>query len=346
MQATKLARRASHEPVKFQKNLDAVVDTYIQTYAPKSRSGRAPTKEQVKFAMASPISKGLLPVADFNLVVYDNNKTGGCDASAITKWEVIAARAYTSGRITHAVAGLIVSKPGGSLEKVNGETAYGGIIYGAWARARMTNGDLVEKDYARGELTPAFPSEMWQRMEGRMLCKNALVRLLRELAPDTVGGLYVEEELPPIDVTPKPATELQAPPPLSTPSLPSGSSTIQTGNGANGNGAELKAEAAKLWDALKDKAADTLPNSNEIGLLVTWKGAKDAKTKKAKDEAFIFCPSEIARLFSIADRNPKALFVVKKILDLVRDKYQGVPADEPLDLANIPEVSEEDGALT
>jgi phage recombination protein Bet len=187
---------------KIQLNV-AIVQRVI---AVPTRSGKQPDSTQcIKFMMLCK-ARHLNPFeGDAYLLGYDTQN--GPQFSLITAHQVFLKRAEASEGFAGMQSGVIVEKDGTLIEREGDLTLAGEKLLGGWAKVYRSN--ITHPFYRRLKLeTFSTGRSRWEKDPAGMIVKCAEADALRSAFPTHLGGLYVEEERPPIDIT---ATPIQRP---------------------------------------------------------------------------------------------------------------------------------------
>jgi phage recombination protein Bet len=173
-----------------------------------TRTGKIPDPAQcIKFMMLCR-ARHLNPFeGDAFMLGYDTQN--GPQFSLITAHQVFLKRAEASKGFNGMESGVIVEAP--AIGMPRGETTIlereGDLVFdgerllGGWAKVYRK--DREKPFYRRLKLTTFNTGRSrWEKDPAGMICKCAEADALRTAFPTHLGGLYVEEELPPIDVTP------------------------------------------------------------------------------------------------------------------------------------------------
>jgi phage recombination protein Bet len=174
----------------------AIVRTFI---AQPTRTGKMPDDKQcIRFIMLCK-ARHLNPFeGDAYMLGYDTQT--GPQFSLITAHQVFLKRAEASKGFDGMESGVIVQgKEGGILEREGDLTYDGEKLIGGWAKVYRK--DRKIPFYRRLKLSVFNTSRSrWEKDPAGMIVKCAEADSLRTAFPTHLGGLYVEEELPPIDV--------------------------------------------------------------------------------------------------------------------------------------------------
>ena len=171
-----------------------------QMIAQPTRTGKLPDDNQcIKFIMLCK-ARHLNPFeGDAFMLGYDTQS--GAQFSLITAHQVFLKRAEASKGFNGMESGVIVKgKEGGILER-EGDLVYDDEkLIGGWAKVYRKD---REKPFYRRLKLSTFNTgrSRWEKDPAGMIVKCSEADSLRTAFPTHLGGLYVEEELPPIDVS-------------------------------------------------------------------------------------------------------------------------------------------------
>jgi phage recombination protein Bet len=180
---------------KIQLNV-AIVQRII---AVPTKSGKQPDSAQcIKFMMLCK-ARHLNPFeGDAYLLGYDTQN--GPQFSLITAHQVFLKRAEASQGFAGMQSGVIVEKDGALIEREGDLTLTGEKLLGGWAKVFRSN---IEHPFYRRLKLETFSTgrSRWEKDPAGMIVKCAEADALRSAFPTHLGGLYVEEERPPIDIS-------------------------------------------------------------------------------------------------------------------------------------------------
>jgi phage recombination protein Bet len=188
-----------------------------QMIATPTKSGKQPDDNQcIKFIMLCK-ARHLNPFeGDAYMVGYD--AVSGPQFSLITAHQVFLKRAEASKGFNGMESGVIVqmkdTPPQPVISTVYPSNMHGGVIeregdlvmdderlIGGWAKVYRK--DREKPFYRRLKLSTFNTGKSrWEKDPAGMIVKCAEADALRTAFPSHLGGLYIDEELPPIDVTP------------------------------------------------------------------------------------------------------------------------------------------------
>ncbi len=172
-----------------------------QMIATKTRTGKEPDDNQcIKFIMLCK-AKHLNPFeGDAFMLGYDTQD--GPQWSQITAHQVFLKRAEANQKFNGMESGVIIKLPEGStLEREGDLVDDDEKLIGGWAKVYRK--DREKPFYRRLKLsTFSTGRSRWLKDPAGMICKCAEADSLRTAFPTHLGGLYVEEEVREIDVTP------------------------------------------------------------------------------------------------------------------------------------------------
>ncbi len=178
-----------------------------QMIATPTKSGKQPDDNQcIKFIMLCK-ARHLNPFeGDAFMLGYDTQS--GPQFSLITAHQVFLKRAEASKGFNGMESGVIIRRPdhdgkigGGPIEEREGDLVYDDErLIGGWAKVFRKD---REKPFYRRLKLATFNTgrSRWEKDPAGMIVKCAEADALRTAFPTHLGGLYVEEELPPITVT-------------------------------------------------------------------------------------------------------------------------------------------------
>ena len=190
-------RKAVFTPFHEDKPITLTVGMVMRHFARPTKRGMMPTEAQAeKFVMLCK-TRGLNPyVGDAFIVGYDTDD--GPEFNLITAHQALIKRAEAHPQFAGMASGVIVRR---EVEKGVGETIEydgkyvepGDTLVGAWSR--VSRKDRSEPKYSRIALT-AFNKGFgrWKHDAAGMIVKCAQADALREVFPNELGGLHVEEE--------------------------------------------------------------------------------------------------------------------------------------------------------
>lgn len=171
-----------------------------QMIAVPTRSKKLPDDNQcIKFIMLCK-ARHLNPFeGDAYMIGYDTQD--GAQFSLITAHQVFLKRAEASKDFKGMQSGVIVAgqTPSEPVER-EGDIVYDGEkLVGGWAKVYKKN--LDHPFYRRLKLaTFNTGRSRWEKDPAGMICKCAEADALRTAFPTLLGGLYIEEEAPPITI--------------------------------------------------------------------------------------------------------------------------------------------------
>lgn len=172
-----------------------------------TKTGKTPSDSDcIRFMMLCK-AKHLNPFeGDAFFLGYDTQN--GPTFSQITAHQVFLKRAEASKGFKGMQSGVIVQRnPVGSsewdIEEREGDLVYPGEkLIGGWAKVYRK--ELEFPFYKRLKLeTFSTGRSRWEKDAAGMIVKCAEADALRTAFPTHLGGLYIEEEIPPIDITPQ-----------------------------------------------------------------------------------------------------------------------------------------------
>lgn len=152
---------------------------------------------QIGMFMAKCRAMRLDMLADVIPTVYGDGDKAKI-AMVVTK-DAYMRRAFSNPRYRGFQAGVVIVTPDGALTKREGEAVYtsaGEFLLGGWAAVYADGYDKpVYSECALEEYAEGKGNGPWRTMPGTMIRKVALVHALREAFPDTLGGLYTQDEM-------------------------------------------------------------------------------------------------------------------------------------------------------
>lgn len=164
-----------------------------------TKTGKQPDDNQcIKFMMLCK-SRHLNPFdGDCYMLGYDSQS--GPQFSLITAHQVFLKRAEASEGFDGMESGVILRMPeGGIVEREGDFVDDGERLVGGWAKVYRKN--LAKPIYRRLKLSVFNTGRSrWEKDPAGMIVKCAEADCLRTAFPTHLGGLYVGEELPPIDM--------------------------------------------------------------------------------------------------------------------------------------------------
>lgn len=164
-----------------------------------TRSGKQPDPTQcMKFMMLCK-TRHLNPFeGDAYLIGYDTQ--AGPQFSLITAHQVFLKRAEASEGFDGMQSGVIVKTIAGTEEREGDITFEGDELLGGWAK--VFRKDRQHPFYRRLKLSTFNTGQSrWGKDPAGMIVKCAEADALRSAFPTHLGGLYITEERPPIEVT-------------------------------------------------------------------------------------------------------------------------------------------------
>jgi phage recombination protein Bet len=168
--------------------------------AQPTRSGKLPDDRQcIKFIMLCK-ARHLNPYeGDSFLLGYDTQS--GPQFSLITAHQVFLKRAEASQGFNGMQSGVIIKTEDGQVTEREGDIVFEGEkLLGGWAKVFRKDREIPF--YRRLKLeTFSTGQSRWAKDGAGMIVKCAEADSLRSAFPTHLGGLYVAEEAPPIDVT-------------------------------------------------------------------------------------------------------------------------------------------------
>jgi len=172
-----------------------------QMIATRTRTGKEPDDNQcIKFIMLCK-ARHLNPFeGDAFMLGYDTQ--AGPQWSLITAHQVFLKRAEASKGFTGLESGVIIKGEQGGIMEREGDLVYDEErLMGGWAKVYRK--DREKPFYKRLKLATFNTGvSRWVKDPAGMIVKCAEADALRTAFPTHLGGLYVEEEIRPIDVTP------------------------------------------------------------------------------------------------------------------------------------------------
>ncbi len=222
-----------------------------------TRSGKLPDVNQcMKFIMLCK-ARHLNPFeGDAYLIGYDTQS--GPQFSLITAHQVFLKRAEASEGFDGMESGVVVKTSNGIEEREGDLTFEGDDLLGGWAK--IYRKDRTRPFYRRLKLSTFNTGQSrWAKDPAGMIVKCAEADALRSAFPTHLGGLYISEERPPIDVT---ATTV----PIERPRIAGLTSTVRDNAGNAVTASNPTADKPKRGRKPKDAPppALTSPNATEI----------------------------------------------------------------------------------
>jgi phage recombination protein Bet len=165
-----------------------------------TKSGKLPdTTQCIKFIMLCK-ARHLNPFeGDAYLIGYDTQS--GPQFSLITAHQVFLKRAEASEGFDGIQSGVVIKTAEGIVDREGDIVFDEEKLLGGWARVYRK--DRKQPFFQRIKLeTFNTGLSRWNKDAAGMICKCAESAALRMAFPTHLGGLYIKEERPPLDVTP------------------------------------------------------------------------------------------------------------------------------------------------
>jgi phage recombination protein Bet len=192
-----LNRKAVFTPFQEEKPITLTAKMVMRYFAKPTKKGFTCTEAQAeKFVMLCK-TRGLNPfVGDAFIVGYDTDD--GPEFNLITAHQALIKRAEAHPQFAGMSSGVIVRRAvsdgvGETIEYDGKYVEPGDTLVGGWSKVKRKDRD--EPKYARIALT-AFAKGFgrWKFDGAGMIVKCAQADALREMFPNQLGGLHVEEE--------------------------------------------------------------------------------------------------------------------------------------------------------
>ena len=129
---------------------------------------------------------------DCFMIGYDSQ--GGAKFEVITAYQALLKRAERSQEFEGMEGGVVVMSNGQLVNRTGTIVMKGETIIGGWARAYRTDRRVPHESAVMLQVYDTGKSR-WSKDPAGMIMKVAKAAVLREAFPNTVGGLYLSEEV-------------------------------------------------------------------------------------------------------------------------------------------------------